>query len=56
MKKFVKIFQKVVDNKDSRCYNRDKLANNVIQSCCKNTTKKIPKVVDKGVERHYNRD
>jgi len=44
-----------VDTKTKLLYNRDKLANNVIRRCCKNTTKKIPKVVDNVALRCYNR-
>ena len=45
--------QQEVDKVTKYCYNKNKLANNVISDCCRNTTKKISKVVDKGVERHY---
>jgi len=33
----------VVDSSAERRYNRDKLANNVIVRCCKNTTKDYSK-------------
>ena len=48
--------QKVIDIETKYCYNRNKLANNVTSKRCKNTTKKISKVVDEGAERRYNRN
>jgi len=38
-----KRYPKVVDKLAEMLYNRDKLANNVVRKCCKNTTKKNSK-------------
>jgi hypothetical protein len=48
--------QIVVDTEAKYCYNRNKLASKVLLSVVEIQQKKIPKVVDKGVARRYNRD
>jgi len=44
----------MVDGIAERQYNRNKLANKVSDSVVEIQQKELQKVVDKGVERHYN--
>ena len=53
---FLTYYQIVLDKRYKYSYNRNKLASKVFKTVVKIQQKKIPKVVDSGTERCYNRD